>query len=172
MPLGDYVVWARVKGTGHWLFGTNNYPVQVEDWEWVKMGKVNINGSEGLFAVTSSDDGLKLDMVLFTTEGFIPEASYPADGNPPENVKGVRAIVRGNQVNLLWEPSIAADLHHYTVYCGSFAEFKCTNETVIRSVLKTSITDVLPEKPKGLFYKIIAVDNRWNESQPAIIQLN
>ena len=63
------------------------------------------------------------------------------------------------------------DIHHYSVYCGNSEDFKCNNETVVRSVLKTSITDVVPENPHGLYYKVIAVDTRWNESEPATIHI-
>ena len=62
-------------------------------------------------------------------------------------------------------------IHNYSVYCGNSEDFKCNNETVVRSVLKTSITDVVPENPNGMYHKVIAVDNRWNESEPATIRI-
>jgi hypothetical protein len=111
-------------------------------------------------------------MVLLTTDDFIPEAPYPADGNAPERVANVKTFVDGNQVKLSWEPSGAPDLHHYSVYCGNTTDFKCTNETIIRSVWKASVTDALPEKPIGMYYKVIAVDNRWNESAPATVRVD
>jgi len=49
--------------------------------------------------------------------------------------------------------------------------FKEIHETLVRSVLKTSVTDVVPGRPEGLYYKVVAVDNRWNESVPASVQL-
>ena len=88
------------------------------------------------------------------------------------------AEVSENQVKLSWSGvsgTKALDLHHYSIYCGASEDFICNNETLIRSVLKTSVTDALPPEysgPKGLFYKVIAVDNRWNESSPATVQVD
>jgi len=169
---GDYAVWGRVKGNGNWSVNNKSFPINQKDWNWIQLGRFNVANKNDFLDLTSSDDNLKLDMVLLTSEIFVPEALYPADGNPPFKVKNVKAVTSGRQVKLTWTASQALDIHHYSVYCGKTADFKCDNETVIRSVLKTSVTDVLPEIPKGLFYKIVAVDNRWNESEPATIQVN
>ncbi len=172
LPAGAYNTWARVKGAGKWSVGTDEFLVKEEDWKWVKFDQIDISKSMNSLELTSSDDDLKLDMVLLTKEDFIPEAPYPADGNAPEKVSDVKAVVEGNQVHLSWNPSNATDLHHYSVYCGDTSDFECNNETVIRSVLKPSVTDVLPGNPKNLYYKIIAVDNRWNESSPETVHVN
>jgi hypothetical protein len=172
VPEGEYFIWGRVKGKGNWTVAGKESPIDAKDWEWVKMDQFIVNGSADFLDLTSSDDVLKLDIVLLTTDYFVPEAVYPADGKAPGKVQNGKAVANGNQVHLSWEHSDATDLHHYSVYCGKSADFPCNNETVIRSVLKNSITDVLPEKPKGLFYKVIAVDNRWNESEAATILVN
>lgn len=169
IPSGDYFVWARVKGSGKWSMNKRDFPVHSKDWEWIKLNKFSLNDQEKFFTLSSMDDNLKLDIVLFTSDDFVPEAPYPGDGNPPEMAKNLKAEVSENQVNFSWEPSKDLDFHHYSVYCGASEDFKCNNETLIRSVLKASVTDALPDRPKGLFYKIITVDNRWNESSPATV---
>jgi hypothetical protein len=88
----------------------------------------------------------------------------------PGKVRGLAATVKGRQVTITWLESEAGDLHHYSVYCGSSPVFTCDNITLIRSVLKTSVTDAVPFNPAGLYYKVIAVDNRWNESEPATVK--
>lgn len=171
LPFGNYAVWGRVNGKGNWIVDDRIFSIDVKDWEWVSLGCFAIKNKVDSLELTSSDDNLKLDMVLITTDDFIPQAPYPADGNPPEQVKNLKATVNGDQVKLSWNPSDAPDSHHYSVYCGSTIDFKCTNETVIRSVFKTSITDVLPKKNEGLFYKVVAVDSRWNESKPVTVHI-
>lgn len=172
VPAGDYFVWGRVKGNGNWVVSGKAFAVDSKEWEWVEMGQYSVNGSKGSIDLTSDDYDLKLDIALLTADNFVPKALYPADGIAPEIVQNVNAIAKGNHVLLSWDYSEAADLHHYSVYCGKSADFICDNETVIRSVMKNSVTDVLPEKPNGLYYKIIAVDNRWNESEPATVRVN
>ena len=54
---------------------------------------------------------------------------------------------------------------------GNAEDFECNNHTIIRSVLKTSVRDEIPENSSGLYYKVVAVDNRWNESEQATILL-
>lgn len=169
---GIYHVWGRIKGKGNWSIMANAFPADSNEWEWIKMDVFRVSASGGYMDITSADDDLKLDMVLLTTENFVPDALYPADSLAPAKVQNVKALVKGNQVQLSWEHSGDADLHHYSVYCGESDDFVCNNETVIRSVLKNSVTDVLPGKPNGLYYKIVAVDNRWNESEPATIRVN
>ncbi len=170
LPAGKYTVWARVKGTGVWAVETSKVLIQANDWEWKQLGVVKLKGSNTV-DIASSDDNLMLDMVLLTAEDFGPEASYPADSNPPDEVSNVKAEILANNIELSWESSDALDLHHYTIYSGNTADFECNNQTVIRSVLKTSFTDALPEIQQDNFYKIIAVDNRWNESKPVLIHV-
>ncbi len=172
VPSGDYAVWGRVKGQGNWSVSEVAGSVDSEEWEWLKIGQHSVKGRNDVLDITSRDDDLKLDMVLLTTDNFIPEGLYPADGVAPEKVQNVKAVVKDNQVHLMWDPSIASDFHHYSVYCGESPDFKCNNETIIRSVLKNSVTDILPEKPNGLYYKVISVDNRWNESEPGTVGVN
>ncbi len=172
IPEGEYFVWGRVKGNGKWAVSGKTFPVDTKEWEWVNLGQLQVNETADSFDLTSADYDLKLDIVLLTADNFVPEALYPADGIAPEKVQNVKTTVKGNQVQLSWDDSTAADLHHYSVYCGKSADFTCNNETVIRSVIKNSVTDILPEKPKGLFYKVVAVDNRWNESEPAEVRIN
>ncbi len=171
MPAGHYFIWGSVKGTGSWSVGANAFPVQSQDWKWMSLGVFNPDGQQKTIELSSGDDDLKLDMLLFTTDEFTPEAPYPGDGIAPGEVKGLHATVNGDRITLSWTPSPAPDLHHYSIYCGKTANDECGNETLIRSVMKTSVNDVPPERQSDLFYKVVAVDNRWNESVPAVIHV-
>src|SRR5690606_18928915 len=92
LPAGKYAVWARVKGTGVWAVETSKVLIHANDWEWKQLGVVKLKGSNTV-DIVSSNDNLMLDMVLLTTEDFGPEASYPADSNPPDEVSNVKAEI-------------------------------------------------------------------------------
>ncbi len=172
LPQGHYQVWGRVKGQGSWTAGEGPVKVSADDWTWVKIGSCDAGDSSADLHISSPDDNLKLDLVLLTQEDFTPQAAYPADAIAPEHVKGLKAMVSGKQVRLSWMANPDADLHHYSVYCGDSPDFTCDNTTLIRSVLKTGITDVLPEVPRGKYYKVVAVDNQWNTGEAATVKVN
>jgi hypothetical protein len=169
IPSGKYSIWGRVRGKGTWLTGHTKSAVSAGDWQWIKLGRFKSGGSDKFIEISSGDDALKLDLILVTAEDFVPKAPYPNDGIAPGQVQGLSAVAKGKQVTLSWVAPADRDIHHYSVYCGKTTDFKCDNVTIIRSVLKTSVTDAVPFSPEGLYYKVIAVDNRWNESVPAVV---
>ncbi len=172
IPAGTYHIWGRVKGQGTWRAGNQAVNVQAEDWSWKELGNCDPDGTDRDLLISSFDDALKLDLILLTRENFSPEATCPADPIAPAKVNGLKAYPTGKQVKLTWEPAEDADLHHYSVYCGDSPGFTCDNTTIIRSVLKTDITDVLPAVPHNKYYKVVAVDNRWNAGTPATVKVN
>ncbi len=171
LPQDNYTIWARVKGNGEWSVNSISIPVSSDEWRWVQLTGDVLVDTDKFIDISSGDDALKLDMILFTTGDFIPGAPDPRDGKPPEQLSGLTAKVSGNQVKISWSASKAADLHHYSVYCGDSEDFVCDNATIIRSVFKNSIMDALPGSPAGLYYKVVAVDNRWNESEPVTVMV-
>ena len=171
IPEGPYKIWARVKGDGEWSVQSEPVFISSGEWEWVQLGTLHTNPNEEFLEISSDDDALKLDIILLTIDEFIPEAPSPFDGVAPGQVEDLSARSKGNYVHISWVPVNDPDLHHYSVYCGKSEDFECNNETVVRSVLKTSVTDVLPGDPGGLYYKVVAVDNRWNESEPATVRV-
>lgn len=174
IPLGElsegpYRIWIRVKGIGEWSAGSASVLVSTEEWKWIQLGTFSRQDEQKSLDISSDDDALKLDLVLLTGDDFIPKAPYPMDNVPPKRVEGLIVRSKDKQIQLSWDPVNAPDLHHYSVYCGNKKDFRCDNETIIRSVFKTSVTDALPEKSGDLFYKVIAFDNRWNRSEPAMV---
>jgi hypothetical protein len=170
VPSGQYTIWARVKGNGQWHINNTDVPVSTSVWRWIQLCRM-VTSPEMILNISSNDDVLKMDMILLTATDLQPEAQDPRDGVPPDKVQGLSVKTSGNQVLISWLPSKEKDLHHYSVYCGSTEKFICDNSTIIRSVFKDSITDLLPEKPAHLFYKVIAIDNRWNKSRAATIEI-
>lgn len=171
VPAGQYNLWARVKGNGTWSVQSNSLPISAPDWQWVQFEPVHIGAKDDFLLLSSEDDALKLDMLMLTMEDFIPEAPSPADGVAPGQVMDLSVKSDANKVHISWAPVEDLDLHHYSVYCGKNEDFECNNETLVRSVLKTSVTDIVPDNSIGLYYKVVAVDNRWNESVPASVQI-
>jgi hypothetical protein len=169
IPAGEYTIWGRVKGKGNWLVGKAAVAIAANEWQWIKLGTFKSGNHKESLDIASMDDALKLDLILVTADDFIPQAPYPCDGTAPGQVQGLTAIARSKQITLSWTASQDRDIHHYSVYCGKTPDFICNNETIIRSVLKTSVTDAVPFNPKGLYYKVVAVDNRWNESEPVMV---
>ncbi len=172
LPSGTYHIWLRVKGQGTWSAGNEQVRVSENEWKWVSDGVCQSDGTAKDLIVSAADDDLKLDLVLLTADDFTPVAAYPCDALAPGAVDGFSATANGKQVHLSWNASNAPDLHHYSVYCGNSPDFDCDNTSLIRSVLKTNITDILPGKPRGMFYKVVAVDSRWNTSEPATVKVN
>ena len=170
LPRDNYTIWARVKGNGKWSVNSISIPVSSDEWTWVQLTDDILADPDKFIDISSGDDALKLDMILLTTGDFFPGAPDPRDGKPPDQLSGLIAKVSGNQVEILWSPLKAADLHHYSVYCGDSEDFVCDNATIIRSVFKNSITDALSGSPVGLYYKVIAVDSRWNKSEPVTVR--
>jgi hypothetical protein len=169
---GAYELWARVKGSGTWKTSSGQAIVDEKIWAWKKLCSIDMNKDRGPINLTSSDDGLMLDMILLTVEKFVPTSPCPVDCIAPSKVGGLSLIKTGRLIHLTWLPAKDKDLHHYSVYCGRTTDFECNNETIVRSVLKTSVTDIVPGKAGDLYYKVIAVDNRWNESEPALVKFN
>lgn len=172
IPSGKYFIWGRTKGKGSWSVNRKNTFTDSEEWGWIPLGNLTIKKSDRFVEFLSRDDELKLDMVLLTKEDFIPEAPYPPDGVKPDKVRNLTAKTSKNQLHLSWDPSDAPDLHHYSVYCGDSPGYDCNNESIIRSVYKNDITDVIPDGSSELYYKVVAVDNRWNESEPVLIHIS
>jgi hypothetical protein len=170
---GDYLVWGLVKGDGAWQTAGKTVAVNSGDWKWVKLADAFQAGKGSKLRISSRDDGLKLDTVMITTEGFVPVAADPRDSTPPKPVENLKAQVKSDAggVLLTWDECKDVDFHHYSVYCGSDRDFVCDNATVIRSVYKNSITDAGMPSGKGLYYKVVAYDGRWNASEPAVVEI-
>jgi hypothetical protein len=173
LPAGEYVAWGLVKGKGAWTVAGQAAPVDSDAWQWVKLASGVKGGSGGTFDVSSGDDALMLDTVMLTTEDFTPASADPRDATPPAAVTGLKAELdkATRQVKLSWSASGEADLHHYSVYCGSDEGFPCDNSSIVRSVYKTSITDA-GMAPGTVYYKVVARDGRWNASAPVTVKVS
>jgi len=170
-PPGKYSVWGLVKGKGTWKASGTETPIDANKWNWVKLIE-SFDPAAGDLEISSRDDNLKLDTVMITTEQFVPVSPDPRDTTPPEPVTGLTASVdsENKHVRLTWNPSKAADFHHYSIYCGAGEDFICDNSSVIRSVYKNSITDAGMAIDGPAYYKVVAYDARGNASDPALIR--
>jgi len=169
VPPGTYAVWGLAKGEGKWTVNGKETRIDREDWQWVRLAGAFQAGKGRKLEISSRDDGLKLDTVMLTTEGFIPRAADPRDSTPPQAVKELQARLdrQTGYVTLSWAACGDRDVHHYSVYCGPDEGFQCSNASVIRSVFKNSITDAGMDIARPVYYKVVAYDGRWNASKPA-----
>ena len=176
-PEGTYRVWVRTRGTGTIAWASPDFQdVEVDlrsqggeanAFHWLPLGEV----PRARLTLKLTGVGASLDTVFATTEDFKPKGADPRDSTPPPAVKALNAAVDGEKgtVAISWDKSDAPDLHHYSVFAGETSDFKCDNSTVIRSVFKTSITDVsLPARK--MFYKVVAFDGRFNASEPSVVE--
>jgi hypothetical protein len=171
VPDGRYTIWIRAKGKGTWKVGSHQLAISTNEWEWQALAYSVPVKSADILRISSTDNNLMLDRILITTGDFKPHLKDPCDEKAPGTIGALRATNNGDIVKISWSPVSDRDLHHYSVYCGYDSSFVCDNKSIIRSVNKNTVSDLPPAGNRTLYYKIIAVDSRWNKSVPAIISV-
>ncbi len=86
------------------------------------------------------------------------------DGSPPATVRNVRASAETDGVHLRWEPSLSDDEAGYIIKRSELSNGRYERLTT-EPVSDTEWTDTDGER--GLWYRIIAVDQTGNESRPS-----
>lgn len=192
VELNGFTLWALVQGKGRLVSYANmddwngdqalarsrhddwisRADVDAEQYTWVRLRKLE-SGKRVVLA--SFDDNLKIDTIMVTSdEDFEPKVNDPRDGAPPAAVAGLKASfdAEKKQVKLSWQASDAKDLHHYDVFVGTTSDFACDNSSLIRSVLRPELTDEGMAAGQKLYYKVVAVDGRFNASAPAVVEVD
>ena len=188
LPQGDYTMWVRcrtwhgkeadVMATGFskgltvrmpedvWGFGK----VTSQQWQWVKTRswKLGKNASVGL---ASQADGFAVDKIIVTSDPTYTPKTVDDRVPAPKAVVGLQVTkTHANSIELKWDANPEKNVAFYSVYVSEKPDFAPSNETLLCSTHKTSALDWGIRPGTTYHYKVVAVDQRWAESQPAEIR--
>jgi len=83
---------------------------------------------------------------------------------PPVNFS---AEVDSNIITLRWNKNTETDFNHYNLYRDTVANFTIDSTKLVASVTDTSYLYFIPANVESLYFKLTAVDNQGNESNPS-----
>jgi hypothetical protein len=173
---GSYMLWARVKGrpAAKFTFEAGGARADIEaaspEWTWAKGSQplALAAGAQELGAA-SSLYGSALDAIWLAADpAFMPAGKNAENTVPPPKVESLTAKPEGPfAVRLAWTPSPRSDLSHYNLYCSAEPDAPASRATLIASPEGNEYLDWKVPPNAKLFYRISAVDSRWNESVPS-----
>ncbi|MFC1556078.1 carboxypeptidase regulatory-like domain-containing protein [candidate division KSB1 bacterium] len=100
-------------------------------------------------------------------EFFISGAASMA-GIPPSQPSGVIAEkISDTSIQLTWDANTESDFKEYKIYRSTSSNFQVSSQTLLATSSSIEYTDNNIQKGRTYFYKITAVDNDDNESQPS-----
>ena len=153
------------------LVGYRLYQSDSEDGPWVQVGEDTeatevlvdglVNGTTYYFAATAFDEA-------GNESGHSPVLVIaPEDDNAPHDPIGLVADAGDGRVDLSWDPVSAADLVGYRVYRateegGPWTLLNLTPQT------GTTYADTGLDNGTEYFYRVTAVDDDANESDPSV----
>ena len=70
-------------------------------------------------------------------------------------------------VGITWNKNTEADFNHYNVYRDTLKNFQIDSTNLFLSTPVSNLIDILPDYVDKIYYKITAVDNQGNESEPS-----
>ena len=161
-------------------------PVEGFEWKWVEMEDAALNLPAGKAEITfsTSDAGIALDNVLVTNDlSFAPSNLDNTPTAKPSEPAGLKVeemkaegetlewrgySVKPPYVKLAWKPSTAPQgVRYYNIYRAGEKGFKPSPATLIGSNAETWFVDTGLKQGADYFYRMVAVDNWDNRSQPS-----
>ena len=70
-------------------------------------------------------------------------------------------------VGITWNKNTEADFNHYNVYRDTTKDFQIDSTNLFLSTPVANLIDILPDYVERIYYKVTAVDNQDNESEPS-----
>jgi hypothetical protein len=70
-------------------------------------------------------------------------------------------------IKLNWNKNTEADFNHYNIYRDTINNFQIDSTKLIASITDTFYYQAIPSKVESLYYKLTALDNQGNESNPS-----
>jgi len=93
---------------------------------------------------------------------------YNMDLTPPSAPTGLSATaINGNQIYLDWDDNPEPDLDHYSVYRGQSSGFSVGLDSIVDNTTSSDFVDTGLSENMTYYYKVTAVDNVGNESDPS-----
>lgn len=86
---------------------------------------------------------------------------------PPRPPVNLTAEVDSNKLTLMWNKNTEADFNHYNLYRDTVANFTIDTTKLVASLQDTFYLHTIPAGAESLYFKLTAVDNQGNESNPS-----
>ena len=109
-------------------------------------------------------DGSRSDIGLYG--GPLGE-SYKYQDLPPRIPVNMSAYVDSDYILLKWNRNTEADFNHYNLYRDTTENFTADSTNFAASVEDTFYLHIIPPGIPDLYFKLTAVDNQGNESEPS-----
>jgi parallel beta-helix repeat protein len=109
-------------------------------------------------------DGTRSDIGLYG--GPYGEQYHYVDLAPRTPIN-LNATLDSLTVGITWNKNTEADFNHYNVYRDTSKNFEIDSTNLFVSTPVTNLIDILPDYVEKIYYKITAVDNQNNESEPS-----
>ena len=109
-------------------------------------------------------DGTRSDIGLYG--GPYGEQYHYIDLAPRTPIN-LTATLDSLTVGLTWNKNTEADFNHYNVYRDTLKNFQIDSTNLFLSTPVSNLIDILPDYFDKIYYKLTAVDNQGNESEPS-----
>ncbi len=86
---------------------------------------------------------------------------------PPRPPVNLTAQVDSNIITLNWNRNTEADFRHYNLYRDTTKNFQIDSTKLVASLEDTFYLHLIPANVESLYFKLTAVDNQGNESNPS-----
>ena len=83
---------------------------------------------------------------------------------PPRNLS---AIIDSEYITLSWNPNTETDFNSYYLYRDTTENFTADSTTFVARLTDTFYVHIIPPAIERLYYKLTAIDNQGNESNPS-----
>jgi hypothetical protein len=109
-------------------------------------------------------DGTRSDIGLY---GGPFGESYTYQDLAPKPPRNLTAEIDSNIITLKWDKNTEADFNHYNLYRDTIANFAIDTTKLVASLQDTFYLHLIPAGIESLYFKLTAVDNQGNESNPS-----
>ena len=92
---------------------------------------------------------------------------YPYLDLAPKPPRNLTAVVDSQYINLSWNKNTEADFNSYNLFRDTTANFTADSTTFVVNLTDTFYVQIIPTGIDAFYYKLTAVDNQGNESQPS-----
>ena len=93
--------------------------------------------------------------------------SYTYNDLAPRTPVNLNATLDSLTIGITWNKNTEADFNHYNVYRDTSKNFEIDSTNLFLSTPVANLIDILPDYIEKIYYKITALDNQDNESEPS-----